>query len=100
MLVCDGVIRARYRKSRRKPELLDGNTEKYEIDLWGTSHVFKRGHRVRVLVTSSDFPRWDRNMNTGGFNAREGSGVTALNTIFHDPQHPSHVLLPVIGRAG
>jgi putative CocE/NonD family hydrolase len=96
MLVCDGILRARYRKSRRKPELLNGQVGKYEIDLWGTSHVFRKGHRVRVLITSSDFPRWDRNMNTGGDNAREAKGVTALNTVYHDGSHPSHILLPVL----
>lgn len=96
MLVCDGVIRARYRNSREKPELLTGGVERYEIDLWGTSYVFKRGHHVQVIVTSSDFPRWDRNMNTGGVNAEESSGQVALNTVFHDADHPSHVLLPVM----
>lgn len=96
MLVCDGVIRARYRNSREKPELLDGEIERYEIDLWGTSHVFKRGHRLQVIATSSDFPRWDRNMNTGRVNAQESKGQVALNTVYHDAEHPSHVLLPLM----
>ena len=96
MLVCDGVIRARYRNSRQKPEQLTGGVERYEIDLWGTSCVFKRGHRVQVIVTSSDFPRWDRNMNTGGVNAEDSKGQVALNTVFHDEDHPSHILLPVM----
>ncbi len=97
MLVCDGVLRARYRNSRERPELLEGGIERYEIDLWGTSHVFRGGHRVQVIVTSSDFPRWDRNMNTGGVNAEEAAGVVAKNTVHHDSGHPSHLLLPVIG---
>ena len=96
MLACDGVLRARYRNSRRKPELLRGEIERYDIDLWGTSYVFQKGHRVQVIVTSSDFPRWDRNMNTGGVNAQESVGKVALNTIYHDAEHPSHVLLPVM----
>lgn len=96
MLVCDGVLRARYRNSRNKPELLHGEIERYEIDLWGTSYVFQRGHRLQVIVTSSDFPRWDRNMNTGGINAQESAGVVAVNSIYHDAKHPSHVMLPVM----
>ena len=96
MLVCDGVLRARYRNSRRNPELLRGELERYEIDLWGTSYVFQRGHRLQVIVTSSDFPRWDRNMNTGGVNAQESVGKVALNTVYHDAEHPSHILLPVM----
>ena len=96
MLVCDGVLRARYRNSRERPELLDGKVERYEVDLWSTSYVFMKGHRIRIAVTSSCFPRWDRNMNTGGHNVSESHGVKALNTVFHDSSRPSHVLLPVI----
>ena len=96
MLVCDGVMRARYRNSRSHPELLSGDIERYEIDLWGTSYVFNAGHRIQVIVTSSDFPRWDRNMNTGGINATESVGKVALNSVFHDAAHPSHMVLPVI----
>ncbi len=95
MLVCDGVLRARYRTSRENPQLLDGGIVRYEVDLWGASHAFKRGHRIRVAVTSSCFPRWDRNMNTGGDNSREVRGIVAINTVFHDSARPSHVILPV-----
>ena len=73
----------------------ESRVERLEIDLWATSYVFKTGHRVRVAVTSSCFPRWDRNMNTGGDNAREASGVIAINTVFHHSERPSHVVLPV-----
>lgn len=96
ILVCDGILRARYRNSRSNPEPLTGNIEKYEVDLWGTSCLFRKGHRIRVAVTSSGFPRWDRNMNTGRDNSREASGVAAVNKVFHDSVHPSHVILPVI----
>jgi hypothetical protein len=98
MLVCDGVLRARYRRSQTTPELLTGGIEQYKIDLWATSYLFKRGHRLRVAVTSSCFPRWDRNMNTGGHNSRESKGVVATNTVFHDASRPSHLVLPVIPR--
>ena len=95
--VCDGVLRARYRNSLQRPELLDGTVARCEVDLWATSNLFARGHRIRVTVTSSCFPRWDRNMNTGGDNARESEGVAAVNTVFHDALRPSHVVLPVVG---
>lgn len=95
MLVCDGILRARYRKSRSRPELLKGGIEKFEIDLWGTSHVFKRGHRLQVIVCSSDFPRWDRNMNTGTFNSKESLGRVAENRVFHDSRYPSRISLPL-----
>lgn len=95
MLVCDGVLRARYRNSPERPEPLTGKVERYEVDLWATSHAFKKGHRIRVAVTSSCFPRWDRNLNTGGDNAREARGVVAVNTVFHDSARPSHVILPL-----
>ncbi|HCI86365.1 MAG TPA: X-Pro dipeptidyl-peptidase, partial [Dehalococcoidia bacterium] len=65
-------------------------------DLWATSHVFKSGHRLRVAVTSSGFPRWDRNWQTGKNNALETSGIKAQNRIFRDAVRPSHVLLPLL----
>jgi uncharacterized protein len=68
---------------------------RYEIDLWSTSNVFLRGHRLRVHVTSSSFPRWDRNLNTG--NQRESRTQLARQSVYHDAQRPSHVELPVIG---
>jgi len=95
--VCDGILRARYRNSLQHPELLDGTVARCEVDLWATSNLFKKGHRIRVTVTSSCFPRWDRNMNTGGENARESQGVAAVNTVFHDALRPSHIVLPVVG---
>lgn len=95
--VCDGILRARYRNSFAHPELLDpGKAYRYEIDLWGTSNAFQPGHRIRVTVTSSCFPRFDRNLNTGGPIHREASGQVAINTVFHDNLRPSHIVLPVI----
>ncbi|MBN1399432.1 MAG: hypothetical protein JXA74_01270, partial [Anaerolineae bacterium] len=60
-----------------------------------TAQVFLAGHRIRVQVTSSDFPRYDRNLNTGGPFGQEVRGQVAINTIFHDSMRPSHLLLPV-----
>ena len=95
----DGIIRARYRQSLEEPELLEpGNAYEYTIDLWATSNLFKAGHRIRLDVTSSSFPRWDRNLNTGHRIGADAEMQTATQTILHDRAHPSRVLLPVIPR--
>jgi putative CocE/NonD family hydrolase len=95
--VCDGILRARYRDSLRQPTLLTpGAIYRFDIDLWSTAQVFKAGHRLRVHVSSSDFPRYDRNLNTGGPFGSESRSEVAVNTIFHDPARPSHLLLPVL----
>jgi putative CocE/NonD family hydrolase len=95
----DGIIRARYRHSPREEKLLiPGEVERYEIDLWATSNVFAAGHRIRVEISSSNFPRFDRNPNTGGpiATATKAECVPALQTIHHDQDHPSRIVLPVI----
>jgi predicted acyl esterase len=67
MSVCDGILRARYRDSTQRPELMDpGKIYEFEVDLWATAQSFPLGHRLRVELTSSDFPRYERNLNTGG----------------------------------
>jgi putative CocE/NonD family hydrolase len=92
-----GALRARYRNSFESPELMrTGSIYRFEIDLAATGQLFKRGHRIRVHVTSSEFPPFERNMNTGGINARESNGRVAHNTVFHDLAHPSHVMLPML----
>jgi putative CocE/NonD family hydrolase len=97
MSVCDGILRARYRESLTRPTLLTpGEVYRFEVDLWSTAQVFKAGHRLRVHVTSSDFPRYDRNLNTGGSFGAETHANVAVNTIFHDALRPSHLLLPVL----
>ncbi|HEX4203401.1 MAG TPA: CocE/NonD family hydrolase [Ktedonobacteraceae bacterium] len=95
----DGIIRARYRRFAHgeDPSLLEpGQTYEYEIDLWATSNVFKQGHRIRLDITSSNFPRWDRNPNTGHDFGTDSEGVVAQQTILHDAEHPSHVVLPLV----
>lgn len=95
-LVADGVLRSRYRNDRQRPELLRPNeVARVAVDLWATSNVFKAGHRLRVSVNSSCFPRWDANLQTGGPFGREVAGRVALNTVFHDSFRPSHVTLSV-----
>lgn len=99
----DGIIRARYRNFQRGeklPSLIEpGKAYEYEIDLWATSNVFKAGHRVRLDVTSSNFPRWDRNPNTGHDFGADAEMEVARQTILHDPEHASYVVLPVVPGA-
>ena len=93
----DGMIRARYRESRSEPKLLrSGEPTRFEIDCWATSHVFLAGHRIRLEISSSNFPRFDRNLNTGERQASGTRFVTAEQTVFHDSGRASHVVLPVI----
>jgi hypothetical protein len=99
MILTDGILRARYRDSLAKPApMRPGEIYKIEIDLWATANRFKAGHRIRLEVSSSNFPRFDRNTNTGGVIAQEALSdcVVARNTIYHDRDHASHLLLPVV----
>ena len=75
-----------------------GEIYRYEIDLWATSNVFKAGHRIRVYVSSSNFPRFNRNPNTGARNVHAEGMVKATQTIYHDAAHPSALVLPVVPR--
>ena len=66
------------------------------IQMFATSNLFKKGHRIRVDISSSDYPDYDPNPNTGELYITGHSGVVAKNTIYHDKNHPSHIVLPVI----
>jgi hypothetical protein len=93
----EGILRARYRNSQETPELMTpGQIYKLTIDVWSTSNVFKKGHALRLEVSSSNFPRFDRNLNTGENNNTGQRFVPATNTILHDAQHPSALTLPVV----
>jgi uncharacterized protein len=95
----DGIIRARYRyfASGDASSLIEpGKAYEYEIDLWATSNLFKAGHCIRLDVTSSNFPRWDRNPNTGHDFGADVELAIAHQTILHDREHPSYVLLPLV----
>jgi uncharacterized protein len=95
----DGIVRARYRTSTTQQELIEpGKVYAYTIDLWATSNVFKDGHCIRLEISSSNFPRFDRNPNTGGVLAEETEMVPAIQTIYHHGTYPSHVTLPIIPR--
>lgn len=93
----DSIIRARYRNSDTEPELIEpSKIYPYTIDLWVTSNVFLKGHRIRLEISSSNFPRFDRNPNTGSTFAADGEMVVAEQTIYHSKEYPSHLVLPVI----
>ncbi|MEY2413484.1 MAG: uncharacterized protein QOD84_2090, partial [Acidobacteriaceae bacterium] len=93
----EGILRARYRDSQVTPApLVRGQAYLLSIDLWATSNVFRTGHRLRLELSSSNFPRFDRNLNTGKLAANSATWVKATNTILHDKTHPSALRLPVV----
>ena len=92
-----GILRLRYRNSQEKPELANpGETYHLTVDLWATSNVFLAGHKLRLEVSSSNFPRFDRNLNTGEEQARATRMVKATNVLYHDKAHPSALIVPVV----
>ncbi|HVU67272.1 MAG TPA: CocE/NonD family hydrolase [Ktedonobacteraceae bacterium] len=101
-ILTDGILRARYRESLAQPLPLKAG-ERYELrlDLGATSNVFRVGHRIRLEVASSNFPRFARNTNTGGVVTwdREADCVRATNAVYHGRGYPSRLILPVIERA-
>jgi putative CocE/NonD family hydrolase len=95
--ITDGIFRTRFRKSLAKEELLKpGEIAPIEIKLYPTANVFRRGHRLRVDVSSSNFPRFDVNPNTGEPLNEQRRMAVATNTVHHDREHPSQIVLPVI----
>ena len=97
MNLCDGIIRARFHEGFESESLLEpGRIYRYEIDLSATGNLFRAGHRIRLEISSSNFPRFDRNPNTGNELGKDTEMRTARQTVHHDAANPSHVLLPVI----
>ncbi|MBA2705214.1 MAG: CocE/NonD family hydrolase [Blastocatellia bacterium] len=95
----DGIVRARYRDTTKQAdELVPGKVYKYTIDLWATGNVFKSGHQVRLYISSSNFPRFNRNPNTGERMLGSSRFLTARQTIYHDGKNRSALILPVIPR--
>jgi len=93
-----GILRARYRNAEGDPELLvPGQVYRFEIDLWATANRFKAGHRLRVDISSADFPHFDRNSNLGG---EAGAPVVAEQCVYHDRTHASHLLVQVLEAYG
>ncbi len=97
--LADGIIRARYRDSLSTPTFMEpGQVYNFTIDLVATSNLFERGHRIRLEVSSSNFPRFNRNLNTKTEPWEEAIPQPALQRVLHDSQHPSHVTLPIVPR--
>ena len=93
----DGIIRARFRESYSHEKMLvPGEVDCFTIDLWSTSNVFKAGHRIRLEVSSSNFPRFDRNPNTGHPLFTDAEVCPAMQTVMHNRGYPSHLMLPIV----
>jgi putative CocE/NonD family hydrolase len=99
--IAEGILRARYRKSFERTELLEpGEIDEFRIAMAPTSNVFMKGHRLRVEISSSNFPRFDRNLNTGEPIATGTSWLISRQTVLHTSRYASHILLPVIPPDG
>src|SRR5229473_401244 len=96
--VLDRIVRARYRHGSKLPPSLTqpGRAYQYSIDLGNAGQIFRRGHRIRLEVSSSNFPHYSRNLNTGRSNEEDDRIQVARQTVLHDEDHPSHLLLPVV----
>ena len=90
--ICDGILRRNYEPNNNSEE----SPVKISIDLWPTSYLFRKGHRIRLEISSSNFPRYDRNTNTLAFAPTASETVIANQTIFHSNQYPSRLILPII----
>jgi putative CocE/NonD family hydrolase len=94
----DSIIRARYRNGYEQPEMMSlGKPYEFVFQLYPTSNIFKKGHRIRLDISSSNWPRFDVNPNTGGPLGLEQRYEIAHQAVYHDADHPSHILLPVQG---
>lgn len=99
MNLTDGILRVRYRESWESPELMSpGAVYKIRIDAFPTSNLFKKGHRIRIDISSSNFPKFDCNPNTGGPEGCATKTLVATNHIYFDKDRPSHVTLPIIPK--
>jgi putative CocE/NonD family hydrolase len=98
-LIQEGIVRARYRLSDTEPSLIEPHqVYEYRIDLWSTSYVVKKAHRIRVEISSSNFTRFDRNLNTGHKTGMSSEAQKAEQTIYHDGARPSRIILPIIPK--
>jgi uncharacterized protein len=95
----DGMVRARFRQGMDKPSLIEtGRVYDYDLDLWNTCQLYRKDHRIRIEIASSAFPKYDRNLNTGEALGQTTGMQIAEQKIFHDREHPSYVILPVVPR--
>jgi len=97
--LCEGIVRARFRNGTENPQMMvPGEIYKFEIDMWNTSNSFIKGHRIRIEISSSNFPRYNRNLNSGNPIASDIDITLANQTVYHGIQYPSHINLPVIPK--
>lgn len=97
--LCDGIVRARYRDGMQSASLIEPEKiYRYEIDVWNTCQVFFKGHRIGIQIASAAFPKYDRNLNTGESVAAGTHMQPAHQTIYHDAEHPSALVLPIIPK--
>ncbi len=97
ILVQDNILKARFRHGFENEELLvPGQIDTFYVELWSTAYVFNQGHRIRIIISSSNYPRFEVNPQTGApFSRNDSNWVEATNTIYHNPSYPSHILLPL-----
>jgi putative CocE/NonD family hydrolase len=99
MRLNDGIVRARFRHSLSDPvPIVPNRVYEYCINCWATAYVFGKGHRIRLEISSSEFPRFDPNLNTGRPIRDDEEGVVARQTIYHDREHPSHLIVYVLAH--
>ncbi len=97
--LCEGIVRARFRNGTENPQMMvPGEIYKFEIDMWNTSNSFIKGHRIRIEISSSNFPRYNRNLNSGNPIASDIDITLANQTVYHGIQYPSYINLPVIPK--
>jgi putative CocE/NonD family hydrolase len=100
MHLTEGIIRGRYRNSLEKQELLDPEAVyEFNIDLWVTSNMFQAEHRIRLDLSSSSFPKYDRNPNTGNEFGKDTAMIVAEQKIYHNAKYASHITLPIVGKS-
>ncbi len=93
----DGMVRARYRDGMESASPIEpGKIYRYSVDVWNTCEMFKVGHRIRVEIASSGVPKFDRNPNTGEPLGKTTRMQSADQKIFHDREHPTHLILPIV----
>ena len=97
--LAEGIVRARFREAGRPADLIEpGTVYEYRIDLWATSNLFRRGHRIRLEISSSNFPKYDRNANSGNPIGADRTVTAALQAVHHSPEFPSRLNLPIVPR--
>jgi putative CocE/NonD family hydrolase len=97
--LADGMVRARFRDGMDKPSLIEpGRVYTYSLDLWNTCQAYRKGHRIRIEVSSSAFPKYDRNLNSGEALGKTTQMKVAEQKIYHDREHLSYVVMPIVSR--